>query len=702
MPEEQALYTYRGGQKVPLAKRPDQFVVRAQPEELEEMGITDAERVSSSSSRVTVGGEDLEPAMSAARGMAPTHHAYEMAESGQEFLITDRVFVRFREGTAPEQMEDLAGRYGLVVLDRYSPRDLLFQLTQHTGMNPIKLVVKLTEEEPLVEGAEHDLNVRASTYLDLPTDPSYLDQWHLHTRSSDPAFDARASARCEEAWQLLDGFGSAEVVVGVTDDGCRLDHSDFDAPGKFAGWGYFEATRLVTAADFDADPARMYQTGANHGTSCAGVIAGEVDALRTVGAAPGCRLLPIKWESTGASLFISDSKLLTALNHLASRVDVMSNSWGSTPTTLWATPVVDRIRELAQTGGRRGRGIVFLWAAGNENSPVHHQATVDVPFTSGWSNTNPPFWEGVRTSRSFRNNLVGIDGVMHVAALASGGRRSHYSNYGTGIGLCAPSSNVHKYRRLQVPGLGVTTTTGAGGGITGTFGGTSSATPLVAGIAALVLSAAPQLSAVETIALLKRTCAKDLDTTPYVRTPSAAFDPNPTWDISPIAPFDQAGFSDQGLPEGTWSPWFGHGRVDALAAVTAARNGAGPGDGLFVAEDVAGIAIPDRDPAGIERELQLPAGRTIREIAVSVDITHPWISDLRVELVPPAGAAAVPLHNRTGGAADDVRRTWSSRDHLGLRALRGQGTGGSWRLKVADLASRDEGKLNTWKIQVET
>lgn len=37
-------YTYRGGVKLPLAKRTDQFVVHAQPAELLHLGITDAER----------------------------------------------------------------------------------------------------------------------------------------------------------------------------------------------------------------------------------------------------------------------------------------------------------------------------------------------------------------------------------------------------------------------------------------------------------------------------------------------------------------------------------------------------------------------------------------------------------------------------------------------------------------------------------
>jgi hypothetical protein len=61
MPESQQTYTYRGGQKIMLDKQPDQFVVRALPDELREHGITDAEQVSSNSSRVTTRSVDLEP-----------------------------------------------------------------------------------------------------------------------------------------------------------------------------------------------------------------------------------------------------------------------------------------------------------------------------------------------------------------------------------------------------------------------------------------------------------------------------------------------------------------------------------------------------------------------------------------------------------------------------------------------------------------
>ena len=700
MPDDQETYTYRNGEKVPLEKAPDQFVVRALPERLETLGITDAEQVSSHSSKVTTRSTDLEPAMSRMRHVAPTHHAYADATTGAEFLITDRVLVTFKEALSAEQIDAFAARYGLFLKTAYSDRDYLFQLTDHTGVNPVKLVVKLNEDEPLVEVAEHDLNHRMQTYaVPIPTDTSYLRQWHLHRRSTDTQFDQRASSRCEDAWQLLNHLGSAEVVVGVTDDGCKLNHQDFDSPGKFADWGYFRGERLITSADIDAQPNEMYIQGANHGTSCAGVIAGEVDAALTVGAAPGCRLLPIQWESDGPSLFISDSKLLSALNFCANKVDILSNSWGSTPTSLWSVQVTDRITQLAQTGGRRGRGIVFLWAAGNENCPISHQTQIDVPHDSGWNEFGQ--WRGVRTSRRFRNNLVGIPGLMHVAALASNARRSHYSNYGTGIEICAPSSNSHEYRRLSVMGLRVTTTTGENGGVTGSFGGTSSATPLTAGVAALVLSANPDLTAREVVSILKQTASKDLAMDAYARTPSAPFDPNPIWDVSPIAPFDTGAFNNVGAAEGTWSPWFGHGRVDAAAAVEEAlrlRNGAAVED--VVREDSSpALAIPDNNPVGVRDTINIPTGPTISAIKVSVDITHTFIGDLRLTLTAPSGTAVV-IHDRNGGNAHNLQRSFDLSSTPGFGALRGQASQGNWTLLVQDLAAADSGVLNRWELEI--
>lgn len=366
-----ATYTYRCGEKILLDKNPHQFVVRALPKQLNESEVGEMEQVSSASTRITTSKNSLEAKMKAYRGLAPTHHAYQLKDTQEEFLITDRVFVKFKKRPSQKTLNKFISKYNLVLLKNYDDKEFLFQLTDNTKMNPVKLVVKLTEEEGLVQSAGHDLNVRFIKYDALvPTDPSYNQQWHLHNRLQNPAVDARSSVNCEAAWATLNSYGSPEVAVAVTDDGCRLDHDDFDSPNKFTAWGYFQGQTLITNADIQAQPNLMYEPGFDHGTSCAGVIAGEADAIKTVGAAPDCSLLPIKWESDGNALFISDSKLLTALDFIADKVDVMSNSWGSSPTAIFENRVIERVEALSLNGGKRGKGIIFLWAAGNENCPI--------------------------------------------------------------------------------------------------------------------------------------------------------------------------------------------------------------------------------------------------------------------------------------------------------------------------------------------
>lgn len=714
-------YTYRAGVRLPLVKAADQFVVRALPDRVGTAGVRALEQVSPHSTRVTVDPAQRDAAMADSRAEAVTHHAYSSADSGAEFLITDRVFVRFRNPPTAAELDAFAGRYGLLRLATYGERDFLFQLTDHTGMNPVKLVVALTENDPAVESADHDLNQRAKRYqLALPTDPSYQRQWHLHQHLLDPQFDPRASSRCEQAWELLGHYGSPDIVVGITDDGCKLDHGDFAGADKFAGWGYFAGSRLVVRDDPDADPQRMYESGSNHGTACAGVIAAAVNGRFVVGAAPGCRLLPVKWEAQGPALLISDSKLLAALDYLAPRVDIVSNSWGGVPTSLWSPQVVSRIGELARSGGRRGSGILFLWAAGNENCPIQHQADQSVPYDDGWQvRTDGSWaWVGVSRTRSFRNNLVGINGLMHVAALASTAERSHYSNYGTGILIAAPSNNVHEYQRLSVRGLGITTTTGASTGITASFGGTSSATPLVAGIAALTLSANPALSGFELGAVLRRTAAKDVDFERYPRTPPASYDPDTSWDVSPVAPWAQGEFRDTGDADGSWSPWYGHGRIDAANAVAEAlrRRGGGTGGGTGGGGGGDGGAggttlqlrrtssparvIPDNDPAGIGDRIAVGESGRLAGVRVEVDISHTWIGDLRVSLVAPGGDEVV-LHARGGGRDDDIRRAYDITTTPALAALLGKPVQGDWTLRVADLARSDVGRLNAWVLALE-
>src|SRR5688572_11174543 len=88
-------YTYRQGEKVELEKEPDQMVVRALPDRVRELGLDPLEQVSSHSTRVEVAPAELDETMERVRELATVHHAYRRSDSGDEFLITDRILVTF-------------------------------------------------------------------------------------------------------------------------------------------------------------------------------------------------------------------------------------------------------------------------------------------------------------------------------------------------------------------------------------------------------------------------------------------------------------------------------------------------------------------------------------------------------------------------------------------------------------------------------
>ncbi len=268
--QSQELYTYRCGEKVVLRKRPNQFIVRRLPDELPQ-SMAGAERMSTASARVTCSPDELEDLMQEGRGLAPTHHAYEAVDTSADLLITDRVIITFKSAPSTEEVGAFAGEFGLQIVEKISDVDYLFRLTDDTGMNPVKLVVKLTENDDRVAVADHDLNqIFRTAQPPIPNDPRYDEQWHLHRREPVSAdYDPRSSTDCEEAWRLLDNFGDNDVVVAVADDGCQIDHPDFDGANKFAGWAYFRGTslNLTRTGDPGAVEGEMYIAGQNHGTA---------------------------------------------------------------------------------------------------------------------------------------------------------------------------------------------------------------------------------------------------------------------------------------------------------------------------------------------------------------------------------------------------------------------------------------------------
>ena len=112
------------------------------------------------------------------------------------------------------------------------------------------------------------------------------------------------------------------------------------------------------------------------------------------------------------------------------------------------------------------------------------------------------------------------------------------------------------------------------------------------------------------------------------------------------------------------------------------------------------LSIPDNNETGIESSIDIDRDGITRQIAVTVNISHSYIGDLRVELVAPNGQT-VSLHKKEGGNTDNLQKTYSSSTNTALSELLGSKSAGTWKLRVADLAGADIGTLNSWGLAIE-
>ncbi|MFJ6936598.1 M4 family metallopeptidase [Streptomyces sp. NPDC101132] len=90
-------------------------------------------------------------------------------------------------------------------------------------------------------------------------------------------------------------------------------------------------------------------------------------------------------------------------------------------------------------------------------------------------------------------------------------------------------------------------------------------------------------------------------------------------------------------------------------------------------------------PINVTRTGNAPA-----TLKVDVNIVHTYVGDLKVDLVAPDGSV-YNLRNRTGGSADNIVQSFT----VNASSEVAQGT---WKLRVADLASLDTGYINSWKL----
>jgi subtilisin-like proprotein convertase family protein len=116
-------------------------------------------------------------------------------------------------------------------------------------------------------------------------------------------------------------------------------------------------------------------------------------------------------------------------------------------------------------------------------------------------------------------------------------------------------------------------------------------------------------------------------------------------------------------------------------------------------EESQGIRIPDNDPTGIE--LIPTTGETgqVKDVEVTIDITHSYIQDLLVFLISPAGLR-IDLHNNVGGSTDNILKTYTVTNTPDLNTMLNQQISGDCKLHISDNASWDIGKLNRWYLKI--
>lgn len=589
-------------------------------------------------------------------------HVYALqSEPETRLYLTDQITVQFRPETTDEEIQQLAASHGLSFVKEVAgmPRTYVFQVGAQAKENPIKIANRLAASDK-VALSEPNLAV-ASRSHHTPADTLFSQQWHLNNNGG-PLLAAASHIDAVRAWDLT--RGERAVIVAVADDSCDTTHVDFQGAGKIL------FPRDFAGQDFEPLPELEDD---NHGTACCGVAVAEETGVGTVGVAPGCALMPVR-----TSGYIDDESIEDLCNWVIDHgAAVLSCSWSAAARYFRLSTRMQNALTRAATAGRGGKGCVICFAAGNENRPVN--GTVN---ESGWPNNNPS------GPTQWLNGFAAHAEVVAVAASSSLASKSAYSNWGAEIAVCAPSNNVRPatYPRVSaaVNGRGIVTTDRVGpsgysaSDYTYDFGGTSSACPTVAGVAALVLSANPDLSAREAREILKSTADKIVDTyaDPQLGNAFGSYDGN------------------------GHSVWFGYGRVNAFKAVTeAVRRRQGPTGQVIVGSSSSSLAIPDNDPTGVRDTITLSQSASIATVKVTVDLTHTYIGDLRLTLITPSGNQIV-LHDRNGGNTHDLKRSFDAATTAGLAALAGQSASGSWVLWVQDLAAVDTGKLNRWDIEI--
>jgi subtilisin family serine protease len=484
--------------------------------------------------------------------------------AGAELGITDEIVVEFLPGVSQGQKKQLHRSLGVTAKKSKKYYDLLSVAIHGDAL----AVANAYQESGLVKYAHPNFLVDVELDGYLPNDEYFDKQFALHNlgrigpktiNGYYGTFDADVDA--PEAWEITKG--NPDIVIAIYDRGVSLDHPDLndniwinpnevlgdanldgspgisgvdddgdglvdeDSQGKQPGEqgytndllndddenGYSDDFNGWDFKDNDNDPSPALETlgPQSHGNACAGIIVAEQDNNEGItGIAPLCKIMPLRRGSNSEEICVNADAIYYALENGA---DVFSQSVSYAGAETWF-PIVEAAIEYATTLGRDGLGMVMCFSAGNTakrhllppyQGHVKFPAKVDVAgvITVGASNRHD-FQSNYSPSSPLIDIVAPSAHAMCWDIEEEGGEIWTTDTPGElGYNLEHPICRTGHARHINVPSSGMNHTA-----YYGAFGGTSAATPLVAGIAALLLSVDPDLTQLEVYFLLTQTADK--------------------------------------------------------------------------------------------------------------------------------------------------------------------------------------------------
>jgi len=423
------------------------------------------------------------PSQQAAREVAGIEWArpiYRVDGVDSPMLSTGQLVVRLRPDLAQREIDELFSDYGVAVVQPFDGLEdtYLLRTEGDPDENEVAAAAALYLDDR-VTYAHPDFVALSVPRQATPQDEYYSRQWHLQNTGQNGA-TVGADIDVLGAWETTLG---ADVRIGMIDDCCDVEHEDLRG-------NYLAVGQDIDDGDDDPRPGEI---GNRHGTSVMGLICGAANSEGIRGVAPNARFTVTR--GLGFNTFAETASAYTFARQQG--VDVHNNSWGYGP----GFPVPDVVADAVRTAfleGRGGKGMVILFASGNDG-------------------------------REAADDISGLPTVIAVGASNAQDIRTSYSNYGPHLDVVAPS-NFGSEAPSGLPSLVTTDNSDdAGyaepgynnGGLndfggpnlanpdyTDDFGGTSGACPIAAGVAALVLSENPDLTATQVRLVLEHTAER--------------------------------------------------------------------------------------------------------------------------------------------------------------------------------------------------